>query len=153
PQAGTRNPGAVMRGGVPELWIPGSACSGPGMTASWPETQTQSERVYRPRSGRTAATLGRLARAGQTSQERGGGLTGNEEIVMSGSILERASSAGVMLAGGVFTGFVAAAALASAALAESKDKIPNLASADFGWQSNVADWQAAPAGLGHGPIK
>lgn len=30
--------------------------------------------------------------------------------------------------------------------------IPNFASANFGWQTNVADWQAPPAGHGHGPI-
>ena len=71
---------------------------------------------------------------------------------MSGSISKRTSSARVRL-GGVFTGFVAAAAFASTALAETKDKIPNLASADFGWQSNVADWQDPPPGLGHGPIR
>ncbi len=35
----------------------------------------------------------------------------------------------------------------------AEDKIPNLASADYGWQSNVADWQDPPAGHGHGPIK
>jgi hypothetical protein len=28
-----------------------------------------------------------------------------------------------------------------------------LASADFGWQSNVADWQDPPPGHGHGPIR
>jgi hypothetical protein len=72
---------------------------------------------------------------------------------MSGSISKHTASVRVTLAGGVFTGFVAAAAFASAALAEPKDKIPDLASADFGWQSNVADWQDPPAGLGHGPIK
>ena len=45
------------------------------------------------------------------------------------------------------------AALASASLAQSNDQIPNLTSADFGWQSNVADWQQPPPGHGHGPIK
>jgi hypothetical protein len=35
---------------------------------------------------------------------------------------------------------------------ESKKAIPALSSADFGWQSNVADWQQPPPGLGHGPI-
>ena len=44
-------------------------------------------------------------------------------------------------------------ALGSAALAETNDGIPSLTSADFGWQSNVADWQEPPPGLGHGPIK
>jgi hypothetical protein len=31
-------------------------------------------------------------------------------------------------------------------------QIPQLASPNFGWQTNVADWQEAPAGMGHGPI-
>ncbi len=30
--------------------------------------------------------------------------------------------------------------------------IPKLASANFGWQTNVADWQNPPPGNGHGPI-
>jgi hypothetical protein len=56
--------------------------------------------------------------------------------------------AGIVLAG-VLAGLVAA----TAALAQSNDKIPNLTSADFGWQSNVADWLEPPPGNGHGPIK
>ncbi len=35
----------------------------------------------------------------------------------------------------------------------AKDAVPNLASPNFGWQTNVADWQEPPPGLGHGPIK
>jgi hypothetical protein len=45
------------------------------------------------------------------------------------------------------------AALATIATAASGEKIPDLSSADFGWQSNVADWQEPPPGSGHGPIK
>jgi hypothetical protein len=56
-------------------------------------------------------------------------------------------------ASSVFAGFAVAAALAPAALAESNSTIPRLASADFGWESNVADWQEPPPGHGHGPIK
>jgi hypothetical protein len=64
------------------------------------------------------------------------------EIVMSRTILQR----------GVLVGLpIGLLALASTALAEPQ--IPNLASADFGWQTNVADWQEPPAGSGHGPIK
>jgi len=33
------------------------------------------------------------------------------------------------------------------------DGIPPLAAADFGWQSNVSDWQQPPPELGHGPIR
>jgi hypothetical protein len=73
---------------------------------------------------------------------------------MSGFISQDTSSAprALALAGGL-AGFVLAAAFASAALAESTKAIPNLASADFGWQSNVADWQDPPPGHGHGPIR
>ena len=35
----------------------------------------------------------------------------------------------------------------------AKDAVPNLASPNFGWQTNVADWQEPPPGLGHGPIR
>src|SRR6266852_5785390 len=74
---------------------------------------------------------------------------------MSGSISRHTSSAlrQVAQTGGVLAALVTGllAALASAP-AEPSD-IPNLASADFGWQSNVADWQEPPAGSGHGPIK
>jgi hypothetical protein len=42
---------------------------------------------------------------------------------------------------------------ASMALAEPNNGIPQLASADFGWQTNVADWQEPPPGRGHGPIR
>jgi hypothetical protein len=48
---------------------------------------------------------------------------------------------------------VASFALLSTALAESNSAVPPFASADFGWQSNVGDWQAPPPGHGHGPIK
>jgi hypothetical protein len=41
---------------------------------------------------------------------------------------------------------------APATLARTYDIVP-LASADFGWQSNIADWQEPPAGYGHGPIR
>jgi hypothetical protein len=86
---------------------------------------------------------------------KGRQLTGNEENMMSGSTSKRTSSAPrrLVLAGGVFTGFVVVAALATVALAEANNAIPNLSSADFGWQSNVADWQEPPSGHGHGPIK
>jgi hypothetical protein len=70
------------------------------------------------------------------------------------SISKDASSAPrqIALAGGVFAGFVVGIALASVAQAETS-AIPRLASGDFGWQSNVADWQEPPPGHGHGPIK
>jgi hypothetical protein len=75
--------------------------------------------------------------------------------MMLRSMVKLASSAlrQSTLAGSVIAGFVVAAALPGAALAEPDKAIPNLASADFGWQSNVADWQDPPPGSGHGPIK
>jgi hypothetical protein len=74
---------------------------------------------------------------------------------MSGFISQHTSSAPptLALAGGGLAGFVLAAVFASAAVAEPTKAIPNLASADFGWQSNVADWQDPPPGHGRGPIR
>ena len=70
---------------------------------------------------------------------------------MLGSISNDASCAlrQAALAGGVFAAFL----IAGTAQAEPPGAIPNLASADFGWQSNVGDWQEPPPGSGHGPIK
>jgi len=75
--------------------------------------------------------------------------------MMLRSMVKLASSAlrQSTLAGGVFAGLVVAAALPGAALAEPPNAIPPLASTDFGWQSNVSDWQEPPPGHGHGPIK
>jgi len=47
----------------------------------------------------------------------------------------------------------AASVFVSAARTQPNNAIPQLASADFGWQSNVADWQEPPPGHGHGPIR
>jgi len=55
-------------------------------------------------------------------------------------------------AGGVIAGFVAVA-VAAAALAEPNSAVPPFASAEFGWQSNVADWRDPPPGIGRGPIR
>lgn len=49
-------------------------------------------------------------------------------------------------------GLITAVGIASA-FAESPDAIPNLASKDFGWQSNLEDWQDPPSGAGHGPMR
>ena len=75
--------------------------------------------------------------------------------MMLRSMVKLASSAlrQSTLAGGVVAGLVVAAGLPGAALAEPPNAIPPLASAEFGWQSNVSDWQEPPAGPGHGPIK
>jgi hypothetical protein len=73
---------------------------------------------------------------------------------MSGFIsLDTSSTPRALAVAGGLAGFVLATAFASAALAESTKAIPNLASADFGWQSNVADWQDPPPGHGRGPIR
>jgi hypothetical protein len=48
-----------------------------------------------------------------------------------------------------------AAVWASAVFAQSPGSItiPNLASSNFGWQTNLEDWQDPPPGFGHGPMK
>jgi hypothetical protein len=56
------------------------------------------------------------------------------------------------LSGGLLAATLFVLAPATAARAES-GQIPDFASAEHGWQSNVADWQDPPAGHGHGPIK
>ncbi len=56
------------------------------------------------------------------------------------------------LTGGVLAATLFVLAPGPAALAEA-GQIPNFASAEYGWQSNIADWQDPPAGLGRGPIK
>jgi hypothetical protein len=43
--------------------------------------------------------------------------------------------------------------LAPHSLAQAQSNIPFLAAHDFGWQSNLADWQGPPPGSGHGPIQ
>jgi hypothetical protein len=44
-------------------------------------------------------------------------------------------------------------ATSSSAQAPHEHAVPPLASANFGWQTGIADWQQPPAGHGHGPIK
>ena len=44
-------------------------------------------------------------------------------------------------------------ATSSSAQAPHEHAIPPLASANFGWQTGIADWQQPPPGHGHGPIK
>jgi hypothetical protein len=48
---------------------------------------------------------------------------------------------------------VAGVAVVPLAFAASPDSIPNFASKDFGWQSNLEDWQDPPPGSGHGPMR
>jgi hypothetical protein len=74
-----------------------------------------------------------------------------EENTMSGS--NRSFASQFVLAGSVFAGLAGVAALFSVARAESGQAVPPLSSANFGWQTNVGDWQAPPPGSGHGPIK
>jgi len=56
------------------------------------------------------------------------------------------------LSGGLLAATLFVLAPATAARAES-GQIPDFASAEHGWQSNVADWQDPPSLQGHGPIK
>jgi hypothetical protein len=73
---------------------------------------------------------------------------GIEEIEMSGP--RHAPPFAVL--GGALAATLLVLAPGPAARAEP-GQIPNLAAAEYGWQSNVADWQDPPAGHGHGPIK
>jgi hypothetical protein len=41
----------------------------------------------------------------------------------------------------------------TAAFDESARAIPPFASANFGWQSSLEDWEDPPPGSGHGPMK
>jgi hypothetical protein len=56
-------------------------------------------------------------------------------------------------AGGLAVCLTAAMVAAGAARAESANAIPQFASSNFGWQSNLEDWEDPPPGAGHGPIK
>jgi hypothetical protein len=47
----------------------------------------------------------------------------------------------------------AAMLAAGSVRAQSASAIPQFSSADFGWQSNLEDWEDPPPGAGHGPIK
>jgi hypothetical protein len=85
----------------------------------------------------------------QAPQEGSACPAPDEETTMF--LSTRASSRQVALMGGVLAGLLAA--LGAAAPAETNNQIPPLASADFGWQSDVADWQEPPPGYGHGPIR
>ena len=58
------------------------------------------------------------------------------------------------LSAGAFAVCLTAVTLADgAARAELANAIPQFASPDFGWQSNLEDWEDPPPGAGHGPIK
>jgi hypothetical protein len=56
-------------------------------------------------------------------------------------------------AGGFAVCLTAVTLAAGTARAESSNAIPQFASANFGWQSNLEDWEDPPTGAGHGPIK
>jgi hypothetical protein len=57
------------------------------------------------------------------------------------------------LAAGLTVCLAAVSFAAGAARAESANAIPPFASANFGWQSNLEDWEDAPPGATHGPIR
>ena len=56
-------------------------------------------------------------------------------------------------AGGFAVCLTAVMIAASAARAETAKAVPQFASADFGWQSNLEDWEDPPPGAAHGPIR
>jgi hypothetical protein len=72
---------------------------------------------------------------------------------MTDATKPRSGARRALVAGPFILGFVAATALAPAAATEPNNATPPLASADFGWQTNVADWRDPSPGHGHGPIK
>jgi hypothetical protein len=70
---------------------------------------------------------------------------------MSEAVIKRMA---VRLMGAVAVTAVAVAIPGALAQSDSNAKIPAFASPDYGWQTNVADWQNPPAGTpGHGPIR
>src|SRR5579859_3884919 len=73
--------------------------------------------------------------------------------MMVRSALKSISRAHRLSAGGSLAGVVIAAALIAPAVAEPSGAILGLSSGEFGWQSNVGDWQDPPPGHGHGPIR
>ena len=61
---------------------------------------------------------------------------------------------GIGLSAGGFAVCLTAVTLAAGtARTEPSNAIPQFASANFGWQSNLEDWEDPPPGAGHGPIK
>src|SRR5205823_3434341 len=72
----------------------------------------------------------------------------SEEILMKSFAFQKdpGISRVAMLVVGIFAASLAAAAFMPAAVAEppAKDAIPHLADHNFGWQTNVADWQEPP---------
>src|SRR5215469_8112722 len=49
---------------------------------------------------------------------------------------------------------IAVAMLVATAIAQPNDeRIPQFASTQFGWQTNLEDWQDPPPGSGHGPMR
>ena len=56
------------------------------------------------------------------------------------------------LAGGFVACLIAATLLATAPAPAETGTVPQFASADFGWQSNLEDWEDPPGSV-HGPIK
>ena len=73
------------------------------------------------------------------------GSRSKEHSVAAGCIWLSSRSFAVLLPAAILA--------ASAARAESARTIPPFASADFGWQSNLEDWEDPPPAAVHGPIK
>jgi hypothetical protein len=77
-----------------------------------------------------------------------------KEELMGGLTSKSLTRRSVGLSAGDFAICLTAMILAAGvARAESENAIPNFASANFGWQSNLEDWEDPPPGAGHGPIK
>src|SRR5436305_5887940 len=59
----------------------------------------------------------------------------------------------VALSAGTLAVCLSTTVMLAAGTAWADSPIPPFASANFGWQSNIEDWDDAPPGSGHGPIR
>src|SRR6266404_2504900 len=109
-----------------------------------------------PSSKKLAALSGHSAGHNRTSLPSRHGAAPFKEEMMPGT-RSRDESLAVRCIGLSVGGFAVCLATltlaAGTARAEPANAIPKFASVDFGWQSNLEDWEDPPAGAGHGPIK
>src|SRR6202049_1049505 len=67
--------------------------------------------------------------------------------------MARSDSQNFAALGAIIAGILTAALVPASVAQAPSDKIPQFASKDFGWQTNLEDWQDPPPGSGHGPIR
>src|SRR5882762_8595471 len=76
------------------------------------------------------------------------GVGACEENIMTNANGILSASRLSAVAGHFILGFVSASALSSAAVAERDNTVPQFASPEFGWQTNVADWRSEERRVG-----